>query len=129
MFYAGFFMTRRSWLAFAGLFTFSVLTVLPMCGAMFQCGCTLWSIDRYCNIHHAGGPHCPWCVGGAKVMLPGYLVAMGMGLAIEQLSLKSARSVWVSLMFGAMGYVALLAASGWIVAKVMHYPMWFGLKI
>jgi hypothetical protein len=122
-------MAQRWWIAWGGLFAFSALAVLPICGAMFRCGCTLWSFERYCNIHHAGGPHCPWCVGGAKVMLPGYLVAMLVATTIELIWLRRHRSIGLAMLLGAVSYLACLIASGWVVAKMMHYPTWFGIAV
>jgi hypothetical protein len=35
----------------------------PFCGLVFRCGCTaIWmTAASHCNVHHATGPHCPWC--------------------------------------------------------------------
>lgn len=36
----------------------------PMCGVVFQCGCTWnWAGGwAKCNVHNPTGPRCPWCV-------------------------------------------------------------------
>lgn len=43
--------------AFTGVF------ITPYCGVLFHCGCKpIWAgSDRWCNIHAASGPHCPFC--------------------------------------------------------------------
>lgn len=39
---------------------------INFCDLVFRCGCrSLWNgADVACNIHHAAGPHCPWCAIG-----------------------------------------------------------------
>ena len=45
---------------------FSFVFLLHLCNLLFQCGCRSWWLgaERYCNIHQAGIPHCPWCSYG-----------------------------------------------------------------
>lgn len=64
--------------ALAWLFT--AVFVTPWCGLAFGCGCTwLWAgTARFCNIHHATGAHCPWCLHGTAAFL---LTAAGIALA------------------------------------------------
>jgi hypothetical protein len=41
----------------------TAFTLLPVCGAVFDCGCTwpMWGGDAHCDIHHPGPPDCPLC--------------------------------------------------------------------
>jgi len=38
-------------------------THLPVCDALFGCGCRWFFLggSAHCNIHHAAPPHCPIC--------------------------------------------------------------------
>jgi hypothetical protein len=41
----------------------TALTALPLCNAVFDCGCT-WAFagaDAHCNVHRPGPPDCPVC--------------------------------------------------------------------
>jgi hypothetical protein len=54
----------RSWwvaLVVAALVTWA--TALPICDALFACGCRSFFLGgvEHCNIHHAGPPDCPVC--------------------------------------------------------------------
>jgi hypothetical protein len=55
---------------------------IDFCGAVFQCGCRpLWAgADAFCNIHHASGPHCPWCQHNPYI---GYAAMIGAQAAIS----------------------------------------------
>jgi hypothetical protein len=46
------------------IFLLLSIFLLPLCGLIFQCGCThLWAgADSHCNIHVKGQPDCPWCI-------------------------------------------------------------------
>jgi hypothetical protein len=41
----------------------TALTGLPLCNAVFDCGCTWFFAggDAHCDIHHPGPPDCPLC--------------------------------------------------------------------
>lgn len=45
---------------------------IDFCNLAFQCGCrSLWNgAADFCNIHHAGVRHCPWCSTGYWGLLP-----------------------------------------------------------
>ncbi|MCH2694902.1 MAG: hypothetical protein MK025_09350 [Acidobacteriia bacterium] len=46
------------------IITSLLIFILPICGFLFQCGCTWpWSDGAtHCNIHDQLPPNCPWCV-------------------------------------------------------------------
>ncbi|MEW5056879.1 MAG: hypothetical protein AB1Y25_04590 [Cycloclasticus sp.] len=54
----------------------SLLLMTPLCGLMFDCGCTWpWEgLDSHCNIHDSTAlQQCPWCVSvsGCRVCFAG----------------------------------------------------------
>ncbi len=50
----------------AGLtLTITLIILTPVCGALFQCGCTWpgFGLDTRCNFYQPSADHvCPWCV-------------------------------------------------------------------
>jgi len=62
---------RPKALALAAAIAVSSVFFIDACGLVFGCGCrSLWAgASEACNVHHAAGPHCPWCAhpvaGGA----------------------------------------------------------------
>ena len=52
---------RAAVLALAAVLT--ALTGMPLCAAIFDCGCT-WAFaggDAHCDVHRPGPPDCPIC--------------------------------------------------------------------
>jgi len=49
------------------------LLFINACDLFYQCGCEAWwaGAAAQCNIHHATGPDCPWCLDGG---IRGYAV-------------------------------------------------------
>src|SRR2546421_227402 len=122
--------SRRFLLSLGLLFVLSLATVLPMCHALFRCGCTIAHGERDCNTHVRGGPHCPWCEGGAKAFLPGYTVAMiAAALALAAAQRRWDRSLWPALLCGCAAYLLITLLAALITAKLMHYPIWLGWPI
>ncbi|HVR70242.1 MAG TPA: hypothetical protein VMT87_05290 [Vicinamibacteria bacterium] len=68
----------------------TAFTLLPVCDAIFDCGCTwpMWGAADHCNIHHPHPPHCPlcanWALGGlaAATLFVTWTSALAIGLAI-----------------------------------------------
>ena len=56
-------MTARRLIILAVAVAATALTLLPVCNALFDCGCTwpMWGGADHCNIHHPSPPHCPLC--------------------------------------------------------------------
>jgi hypothetical protein len=54
---------RLKILALVAAIALSSVFFVDVCGLVFRCGCrSLWAgASSACNIHHAVGPHCPWC--------------------------------------------------------------------
>jgi hypothetical protein len=123
-------MRRRFLIGLTALLLGSFATILPLCHALFRCGCSMLHGERACNIHDRFAPHCPWCEGRAAAFLPGYAAAMGVALAVFAIGLKRAdRRLWLPLAFGAAIYLVVMALAALVTAKVMHYPYWLGWRI
>ena len=60
-------LTTRRLVILALALAATALTLLPICNALFDCGCTwpLWGGADHCNIHHPAPPDCPLCAGVA----------------------------------------------------------------
>jgi hypothetical protein len=83
-------LTTRRLAVLAIALTATAFTLLPICNALFDCGCTwpMWGAADHCNIHHPGPPDCPLCANRALGALAGatlfvaYAGALGLTLAI-----------------------------------------------
>jgi hypothetical protein len=117
------------------LFILLSIFLLPMCGLIFQCGCSyLWSgKDQLCNIHDPAPPHCPWCIApfhnhvlsSLVQMIPFVLIftCSIMGMQIPQL--KTGRSYLKQLSAGIIGALSAMFLVAWIYGKIYHYPFFF----
>ena len=114
------------------LFILLSLFLLPMCGLIFQCGCTyLWSgRDTHCNIHVTAPPNCPWCIApfhnhalSSLVQLIPFVVIFICSLfAIRISRLKPERGYLKQLFAGIIGGLLAMLAVAWIYGKIYHYP-------
>jgi hypothetical protein len=119
---------RAAVLALALLVPFVVLSLHPVCHAIFSCGCEpVWARGiETCNIHTPGVPHCPWCTP----LFPMWAaLAAGPGLLAATLAARRSRSGLRSLGAGLLGYALGALVSGLIAALVTGYPLWLGLRI
>lgn len=92
-----------------------------ICNALFRCGCRGLSAAR-CNIHHAMGPHCPWCTAPWHFALAalGWLVSAALAIALSRRLFG--RRLPVTLLAGLLGLVVGALASGAITALLTGYP-------
>ncbi len=60
-------MSTRRLVILAVALAGTAFTLLPICNAIFDCGCTwpMWGAADHCNIHHPGPPDCPLCTNWA----------------------------------------------------------------
>jgi uncharacterized membrane protein len=114
------------------LFVLLSLFLLPICGLIFQCGCTyLWSgRDIHCNIHAPAPPNCPWCIApfhnhslsSLVQMIPFVVIFICSLIAIRIIRLKSRISYLKQLAAGIIGGLLAMLVVAWIYGKIYHYP-------
>ena len=106
--------------------------LLPMCGLIFQCGCTyLWAgRDLHCNIHDPAPPNCPWCIApfhnhafsSLVQMIPFVLIFISSLIAIRVSHAQLGRSYMKQLSAGIIGGLLAMFIVAWIYGKIYHYP-------
>lgn len=111
----------------------SLITITPLCGFLFQCGCNwpLLGLDTKCNYYEMHAVHtCPWCTSMITgVMSTGSATLFGVLAAVLMPILPVARSeneiaVRTLLGFSVFVITALLAAI--IAAAWQGYPFGIG---
>jgi hypothetical protein len=124
----------RKFLARPELALFILLSIflLPMCGMIFQCGCSyLWNgRDLHCNIHHPVPPHCPWCIApfhnhalsSMMQMIPFIVIFSCSLIAIHRSRTRVGRSYIKQLSAGILSGLFAMLALAWIYGKIYHYP-------
>jgi hypothetical protein len=122
-------MTRPLLISLAVTIAVISATALPLCGAMFRCGCSLAHASSACNIHHAMGPHCPWCVKRGKAFACSFAFVLPASIVSLCAVVRRRRSIWAASSVGIISYLLLGALCGLVTAKVMHYPTWFGWRL
>jgi hypothetical protein len=100
-------------------------TALPLCGQMFRCGCT-FSGATNCNIHHAMAPHCPWCVQSHKAFVLSFLAILPAATGVVYASARRRKSILTSTFLGTAAYLTTALIAGFITAKALNHPTWFG---
>ena len=110
----------------------SLVLMTPLCGLMFDCGCTWpWmGLDSHCNIHDQAAMHqCPWCVSLLAGMVSlGLAVIVGLLLAVKlpkseydsrlSLSFFAVKRV----MLGLFGFFVVALLTGYLVGSWQGYP-------
>lgn len=114
------------------LFVLLSLFLLPLCGLIFQCGCTyLWSgRDTHCNIHEPAPPNCPWCIAPFHnhafsplvQMIPFVVIFISSLFAIRITRLKPERGYAKQLFAGIIAGLLTMLVVAWIYGKIYHYP-------
>jgi hypothetical protein len=102
---------RRKNLAFAVVALLAAASAHPICNLLFRCGCG-WFTAAACNVHHATGPHCPWCTTrwAFPVVIASWLA--GAAIAMRIFGLKGL----------VIGMVIAVLGSGAITVAVSGYP-------
>jgi hypothetical protein len=123
----------RFWTAAAIVWVATAVMMLPMCGRMFSCGCSLLTAAKYCNIHDPAAPHCPWCQSHAwagtsfvAMLGAGGLGALG-GMALGRL--HGWRRLLAGMGLGVVAAFVMGSLSGLIVAVAYRYPTWWGMRV
>ena len=102
------------------------VTLYPVCGAAFQCGCTIVGGAAHCNVHRAGVPHCPWCSASGWVIGVNFAVLFGATAGAAYVGLR--RGLWVGVAGGLIGYVVSAAVVTFVTARAVGYPVWMGIR-
>jgi hypothetical protein len=119
-------MTRPFLISLAVTIAVMSATALPLCGTMFRCGCSLAHGSSACSMHHVMGPHCPWCVKRGTAFGASFAFVLPAAVGSVLVAARRRRSVLAASSAGIITYLALAALCGFITAKIMHYPTWFG---
>jgi hypothetical protein len=102
-------------------------TLLPLCGAIFGCGCDMVHGAGRCNIHNASGPHCPWCSGGGVIFGIDFVIILGAVTGSMALVRRRwGRGIGLALTMGCFTYLATAGVVGWATARVVGYPLRWG---
>lgn len=117
------------------LFVLISIFLLPLCGLIFQCGCThLWSgADSHCNIHDPGKPDCPWCIApfhNKTLSLFIQIIPFAVIFVSAAISIRVSRSLLGSgymkqLAAGIVGGSVAMVAVAWIYGRIYNYPFFF----
>jgi hypothetical protein len=107
-----------------------VVAVTPLCGFIFECGCTWpWQgLDADCNIHLAAAPHrCPWCASlAAGWSSAGSSVLAGV-VACWYWRVPVCRGhpfeAPLRVLFGVGVFIVAALATGFVAALTQHYPL------
>ena len=125
-----YFNSRQKKTAF--VFTSVIVSILvtPLCGFLFDCGCTwLWSgLDSKCNFHQHNAVHkCPWCALSITGWLSvGLSIASGAFVAVSPLSIlgDSVRNEsFIRILLGTMTFLCVAVLTGWLAAELQNYPL------
>jgi hypothetical protein len=124
---------HRFWPAAAIVWVITSAATLPMCGAMFSCGCSLLTAAKYCNIHQPGVPHCPWCVSHvwAVVSFAAMLIAGGLGVlgGLTRSGVEGWQRMLTGISLALAAALILGSLAGLILAVSFGYPTWWGLRV
>ena len=105
------------------------VTLYPICGAAFQCGCNIVGGAAHCNVHRVGVPHCPWCAAGARVVGANFAVILGATAGATYAGLRWRQRAWAGTTGGVIGYLLSTAVVTLVTALAVGYPVWFGVKL
>lgn len=110
---------------FLTTFFTSAIFLLPLCGFLFQCGCTyLWAGGvAHCNIYQADSPNCPWCHGSPGILFVSFLVIYGgQGFAIFYFSKKSGFNFIKLTAVGLIAFLLLALIVAYLDKLIYDYP-------
>src|SRR5687768_9921896 len=95
-------------------------SVLSVCDWMFDCGCRApWAgAAAHCDIHVAGAPDCPLCVGSVRFPIVAAMMVLGALAAIVAVSRKLTPRFGALVAAGVAGYLLVAAAAGVILGAL-----------
>lgn len=98
-------------------------TMAPVCGILFQCGCTVVGGAAHCNIWDSNTPDCPWCSSGWNGVIAFLIINL---LTIATAGVYFARKgvLVKALVVALIAYLFWAAVVGLATAQYWDYP-WF----
>ncbi|MEY3758696.1 MAG: hypothetical protein RIR39_187 [Pseudomonadota bacterium] len=122
--------TRPKKIALAFTSIFGLILVTPLCGFLFDCGCTWpWSgLDSRCNFHQQNTlPKCPWCASWLTGWLSvGVSIVLGVFVAVSPLPLVGHNVINESLLrifLGTLIFLCVAILASELAAELQHYPL------
>ena len=125
-----YFNSRQKKTAFIFTSIIVLILVTPLCGFLFDCGCTWpwsglaskWNFYKHNTIHK-----CPWCVSLITGWLSvGLSIASGLFVAVSSLPLlgDSLRiESFIRILLGTMMFLCVTILAGWLAAELQNYPL------
>jgi hypothetical protein len=113
----------------AVLLIFVGVSLYPVCGAAFRCGCNIHHGAAHCNVHESGVPHCPWCSAAWWVVGANFAAIFGATGASAYAGLRWWRTAWAGIAAGGAGYLVTSAVATLVTAWLVGYPVWMGLRL
>jgi len=124
------FNSRQKKTAFVFTSIIVVILVTPLCGFLFDCGCTWpWTgLDSKCNFYQHNAVHkCPWCISLITGWLSvGVSIASGVFVAVSSLPIlgDSVRNEgFIRILLGMMAFLFIAILAGWLAAELQNYPL------
>jgi len=125
-----YFNSRQKKTAFVFTSVIVLILVTPLCGFLFDCGCTWpWSgLDSRCNFYNHNTIHkCPWCVSLITGWLSvGVSIASGLFVAVSPLPILGDRvrsESFIRILLGTMTFLCVAIFAGWLAAVQQNYPL------
>ncbi|MGR9114139.1 MAG: hypothetical protein ACU85E_00090 [Gammaproteobacteria bacterium] len=108
----------------------ALIVITPLCGYLFQCGCTWpWAgLDSNCNIRDPAAPyHCPWCASTLSGWLS-TILAVTAGCVTTFVSLPSLNAgglfkTPLRVLFGMAVFCIVAVIAAGISASQQNYPL------
>ncbi len=123
-------LPQKNLIAGAITFIIALVTITPLCGFLFQCGCDWpWlGLDAHCNYYKPQAEHkCPWCTSMFVGILSTCLaIVSGVAVALFVPTLGFKPAIVVCTFQGLVVFVMLALLTANIAAKWQHYPLGVG---
>ncbi|MBS3952879.1 MAG: hypothetical protein KGZ88_08025 [Methylomicrobium sp.] len=125
---------RNKWIAATLSCLISLITITPLCGFLFQCGCDWpWlGLDDGCNYYKSHAEHtCPWCASMITgILATGSATLSGMLAAtfapLTQMKLPDPIEIVVRTSSGLSLFFLLAVLTAAIAASMQVYPLGIG---
>lgn len=101
----------------------ALLAWLPLCAVLHRCGCEpAWlSGMEHCNVHHASGPRCPWCVH-PTLSQACFALALGAAWVVQWRRARHGEGHARAASWALAAWIAVAFASAALVWLASDYP-------